>query len=141
MRRKNNITNVLRAVAREYEDEEDEIDSVFITVLNGDGSIRMIPFDADERSFDNSAKTICYLGNGLLKDAEMIGLASELAYVKKYDEDSFEKFIELLEKRTEFNEFETLFELIEEMENGNSNLNFSRDSEKDTDDNSSEIVQ
>ena len=112
-----NITNTLKKIAKSYSDVPDEIDSVYITVVNKDGSLGFIPFDAETGGVFNAHKTVAYLGNGLLRDAELIGLASELAYAKQADTSYYESLKETLNTQTDYDNYKELDEAVEEMLN------------------------
>lgn len=140
--KKINLSTSLRKIAKEYSDYEDEVDSVFVTVLNNDGSIRMIPYDCENDTFDNSPKTVCYLGNGILKDSELVGLASELAYAKKYNSEDYNNLVHILENQTKFDNYDTLIGLIDDISEGKTDLDLSEEETEDDDDkNTINLVQ
>lgn len=119
-----NITNTLKKIAKGYSDVPDEIDSVYITVVNKDGSLRFIPFDTETGGVFNSHKTVAYLGNGLLRDAEILGLASELACAKQADTGYYDSLVETLKNHTDYDNYKELESAVEEMLNEDSDFSY-----------------
>ena len=117
MTQKSKLSKILNAIAKEYENEEDEtdIDAVFITVANEDNSLRVIPYDCETKSFNNSWKTLGYLSQGILTISSMIGIASELTYVKSFDEKEFNRLYELVSDKLDDDELIQVNKMIEDM--------------------------
>lgn len=112
--KKTTISTALRRMAEYLKEDTTPTDCVFLTIMNDDGSVRLIPYDCDERTFENSSKTVYYLGNGILRDAELIGLASELWYGKEQDNEYFDHLYEILEQ-VEYDNLEALNKTLEEV--------------------------
>lgn len=117
MTQKSKLSKILNAIAKEYENEEDEndIDAVFITVANEDNSLRIIPYDCETKSFNNSWKTLGYLSQGILTISSMIGIASELTYVKSFDEKEFNRLYALVSDKLDDDELIQVNKMIEDM--------------------------
>ena len=117
MATKSNLSKVLNRIAKEFEEEENDsnIEQVFIAIANEDDSLRVIPYDCKEKRFDNAWKTLGYLSQGFLTIASMIGIASELVCVKTYDETEFKRLYELTAERLDDDELEKVNHMIEDM--------------------------
>ena len=52
------ISSALRKMAEYLKEDTTPTDCIFLTVMNADGSVRLIPYDCENKTFENSPKTV-----------------------------------------------------------------------------------
>ena len=107
------LSGILNEEKKIEKTENVEVSAVFVSVLTKDGYLRCIPWTEKNTIYD----FIDLLSNGFLEDIELVELAKNLVEIKCQDPEEFERVYASIKQDTEFDKYETLEKMMEEIIN------------------------
>ncbi len=107
------LSGILKEEKKIEKTENVEVSAVFVSVLTKDGYLRCIPWTEKNTIYD----FIDLLSNGFLEDIELVELAKNLVEIKCQDPEEFERVYASIKQDTEFDKYETLENMMEEIIN------------------------
>ena len=105
------LSGILNEEKKIEKTENVEVSAVFVSVLTKDGYLRCIPWTEKNTIYD----FIDLLSNGFLEDIELVELAKNLVEIKCQDPEEFERVYASIKQDTEFDKYETLEKMMEEI--------------------------
>ena len=107
------LSGILNEEKKIEKTENVEVSAVFVSVLTKDGYLRCIPWTEKNTIYD----FIDLLSNGFLYVLELVELAKNLVEIKCQDPEEFERVYASIKQDTEFDKYETLEKMMEEIIN------------------------